>query len=107
MRSYPGGGGSGRSRPAAVAAARWSRDGRELFYLATGVRLMAVPVRTGAAFEKGTPRELFQVGIRRTNIPQFDPFPDGQTFVVNAVVTEKASTPLTLVENWTALVKTK
>ena len=69
---------------------------------------MAVPVRTGAAFEKGdAARAVPRVGLRRTNIPQYDPFPDGQSFVANAVVTEKASTPLTLVQNWTTIVRTK
>jgi Tol biopolymer transport system component len=107
VRSYGGPGGKWQVSTGGGIQPRWSRDGRELFYLATGFRLTAVPVRTGAAFEKGTPRELFQVSTRRTNIPQFDPFPDGQRFVMNTVVTEKASTPLTLVQNWSSLVKTK
>jgi Tol biopolymer transport system component len=107
VRSYPGPGGKWQVSTGGGNQPRWSRDGRELFYLATGFRLTAVPVRTGAAFEKGTPDELFQVASRRTNIPQYDPFPDGQRFIVNTVVTEKASTPLTLVQNWTATVKMK
>jgi eukaryotic-like serine/threonine-protein kinase len=107
VRSYPGPGGKWQVSTGGGNQPRWSRDGRELFYLATGFRLTAVPVRTGAAFEKGTPHELFQVASRRTNIPQYDVFPDGQRFIVNTVVTEKASTPLTLVQNWSSLVKSK
>jgi serine/threonine protein kinase len=82
------------------------RDGRELFYLKGG-KLTSVPIRTGTTFEKGTPVELFQVSSRRTNIPQYDVFPDGRSFIVNTVVTEKAATPLTLVQNWTSQVKSK
>ncbi len=107
VRSYPGPGGKWQISTGGGIQPRWSRDGRELFYLATGFRLTSVPVRTGGAFEKGTPRELFQIASRRTNIPQYDVFPDARRFVVNTVVTEKASTPLTLVQNWNSMVKTK
>ncbi len=107
VRSYPATGGKWQVSTRGGTQPKWSRDGHELFYLATGFRLTAVPVRTGASFEKGTPHELFQVASRRTNIPQYDVFPDGRSFVVNTVVTEKASTPLTLVQNWTATVKAK
>ena len=104
---FPSGGGRWQVSTGGGSGPRWSRDGRELFYVGAGGTLMAVPVAAGAAFEKGAPRELFGVAVRRTNIPQYDPFPDGRTFVVNTVVTEKAATPLTLVQNWSALVKTK
>ena len=107
VRAFAGAGGKWQISTGGGGAPRWSRDGRELFYLGAGGRLMAAPVKTGAAFEKGAPRELFLVGLRRTNIPQYDPFPDGQRFIANAVVTEKTSPPLTLVQNWSSLVKTK
>jgi serine/threonine protein kinase len=107
VRSYPGPGGKWQISSGGGVQPRWSRDGRELFYLATGFRLTAVPVRTGASFEKGAPHELFQVASRRTNIPQFDPFPDGRSFIVNTVVTEKSSTPMTFVQNWAALARAK
>jgi serine/threonine protein kinase/Tol biopolymer transport system component len=107
VRAFPGPGGKWQISTEGGMQPRWRRDGRELFYLASGFRLTAVPVRTGAAFEKGTPQDLFRVASRRTNIPQYDVFPDGQRLLVNTVVTEKATTPLTLVENWTALAKGK
>ncbi|HEY3349622.1 MAG TPA: protein kinase [Thermoanaerobaculia bacterium] len=104
---FPSGGGRWQVSTGGGGGPRWSRDGRELFYISAGGSLMAAPVTAGAAFEKGAPRELFRVAVRRTNIPQYDVFPDGQRFIVNTVVTEKASTPLTLVQNWSSLVKTK
>ncbi len=107
VRPSSGAGGKWQISAGGGSQPRWSRDGRELFYLAEGFRLTSVSVKTGAAFEKGTPHELFTLQSRRTNIPQYDPFPDGQKFIVNAVVTEKASTPLTLVQNWAVTVKTK
>ncbi|MEO8056609.1 MAG: hypothetical protein ABI768_15720, partial [Acidobacteriota bacterium] len=107
VRTYPDPGGKWQISTGGGSQPRWRRDGRELFYLAPGFRWTAVPVKTSPTFEKGTPQELFQVSSRRTNIPQYDVFADGRRFIVNTVVTEKSSTPLTLVENWTATVRAK
>ena len=38
---------------------RWRRDGKELFYLAPDGKLMAVEIRSGANFEAGAPKLLF------------------------------------------------
>jgi hypothetical protein len=107
VRPFAGAGGKWQVSAGGGSAPRWSRSSRELFYLGTGGRLMAVPVKTAGTFEKGTPHELFTLQVRRTNMPQYDPFPDGQSFVANVVVTETGSTPLTLVQDWTALVRKK
>ena len=85
----PGPAGSGRSRRAAATQPRWSRDGRELFYLATGFRLTAVPVRTGAAFEKGTPQRAVPGLEPPDEHPAVRRVPGRQRFIVNTVVTEK------------------
>src|SRR5205807_8742277 len=39
---------------------RWRGDGRELFYLSSDSKMMAVPVTTGANFDASTPVALFQ-----------------------------------------------
>ena len=41
---------------------RWRRDGKEIFYLASDSRLMAVAVSAGASFEAGIPAALFELG---------------------------------------------
>jgi hypothetical protein len=43
----------------AEGGARWSRDGRELFYVSADRRLMSVAVRTTPMLEVGTPVSLF------------------------------------------------
>jgi Tol biopolymer transport system component len=40
---------------------RWSRDGKELFYLAPDNSLMAVPVKTAPQFTAGRPEKLFRL----------------------------------------------
>jgi Tol biopolymer transport system component len=78
----------------------WRRDGGELYYLAPGSRLMAVPVEGGAAGRTavaiGTPRLLFRVDIKEHRHPQFDTI-DGRRFLVNRNVNTGTSHPLTLV----------
>ncbi len=63
---------------------------------------MATPVSTGAAFEAGSPRPLFQTrfpaalygGIHRYGVSA-----DGQRFLMNVAV-EESATPITVVLNW-------
>jgi len=79
---------------------RWSRDGKELFYLTADRRLVAVPVRTGASIELGTPRTLFTLQ-GKYGWASYDVAHDGRFL---AIVPESLSSeqPLTVVVNWTA-----
>jgi dipeptidyl aminopeptidase/acylaminoacyl peptidase len=78
--------------------ARWSRDGRELFYLGGDGRLMAAPFRAGSSVTPAAPLALFATTPRWSD---FDVDSAGR-FV--AIVTERRSSlqPLTVVLNWTA-----
>jgi eukaryotic-like serine/threonine-protein kinase len=85
---------------------RWQSDGRELFYLSSDSKMMAVPVTTGANFEARTPVALFQATPRQP-IPIFDLFVydvsrDGQRFLINTQVKQPESAPMSIVLNWTA-----
>ena len=80
----------------------WSRDGKELFYLATDQKLMTVPVSMGESFSPGTPQALFRIQTevsRRRNV--FDVSPDGTKFLFLVPVGE-TNTPITAVINWRA-----
>ncbi|MEP6918761.1 MAG: protein kinase, partial [Acidobacteriota bacterium] len=84
---------------------RWSRDGKELYYIAPDAKLMAVPIRTTAAMvEAGAPTMLFQtrrVGGGANVIGrghQYDVTRDGR-FLIN-VEAESSVPPLTLLMNW-------
>ncbi|HXG90555.1 MAG TPA: protein kinase [Vicinamibacterales bacterium] len=83
-------------------APRWRGDGKELFYLAPDGKLMAIEVITGQEFRAGTPTPLFQsppgaiVG---------DVTADGKRFLLVTPVGPSASTPFTVVLNWTAGLK--
>ena len=59
--------------------ARWSRDGRELFYVTGDRRLVTVPVRTSPMLELGSPTRLF--ALRGKGWVDFDVAQDGKPFL--------------------------
>jgi hypothetical protein len=87
---------------------RW-RDGKEIVFLAPANTLTAATVNgEGATFEVGAMRTLFVV--RPRPMVTFGDYPDdvsanGQRFLVNALVEERASAAITLVVNWAAGLK--
>jgi dipeptidyl aminopeptidase/acylaminoacyl peptidase len=84
---------------------RWRRDGKELFYLAPDRKLMAVTVKTGATFERETPRAVFQTTLNLTDLRQtYAVSADGQRYLLNTPV-ESPSPPMTIVLDWPALLK--
>ena len=87
------------------AEPRWRRDGKELFYLAPDNKLMAVEVQPGtAALQRGVPQPLFQtraVGITF----RYAVTADGKRFLAISESEQAASTPATVVLNWTAGLK--
>ena len=76
----------------------WGRDGKELFYISAGWKLMAVPVRLRSTFEMGTPHPLFAFpeGF------EYDVAPDAQQFLVTHSNSDKTPPPVNVVLNWTA-----
>jgi eukaryotic-like serine/threonine-protein kinase len=83
---------------------RWSPDGKELYYIATDRKLMAVPVTPGPQFQPGVAVPLFE-----TTVTGFFPYavsPDGRFLMSMPAVGETStSSPLTIVLNWQAGLK--
>ena len=81
----------------------WRGDGRELFYVATDDRLVAVPIRGTATFEVGVSQPLFATRIPAVLAPfrtNYAVSADGQRFLVNNVTPEAAPAPITIAVNW-------
>jgi eukaryotic-like serine/threonine-protein kinase len=84
---------------------RWRGDGREIYYLAPDLRLMAAEVDgTGSEFRWGPVKPLFQTRAVSNPTYCYDVTPDGQRFLVNSLE-EEESAPITLVVNWKAVLK--
>ena len=72
---------------------RWRGDGKELFYVAAGAQLMAVPVKAGIGpFETGAPVPLFRLDSEYPN--GYDVTADGQRFLVSSFGETRCRSPL-------------
>jgi hypothetical protein len=94
-------------------SARWRGDGKELFFVAEGGKMMAVPVNvrtaakgvTGAkpSFETGTPQPLFEAHLADLgySLVQYDVTADGKRFLLTTPSgSGLSSPPLTVIVNW-------
>jgi Tol biopolymer transport system component len=90
---------------------RWRGDGKELFYLASDGKMMAVPVTTGASFDAGAPAVLFQANARElvatSERVTYDVTKDGQRFLINTQVKNAETLPMSVILNWDAELKKK
>ncbi len=87
---------------------RWRRDGRELFFLGSDMRMMSVDIPAGNALAAGVSRALFQTRVPLTGNPYRTNYAvsrDGQRFLVNTSTAEGLSSPLTILLNWPALLR--
>lgn len=88
---------------------RWRRDGKELFFVSLGNKLMAVPVREeNNTLDIGSPEPLFQINPPDSQYAGwiYDVTPDGKRFIVATRLPEPPSAePITLVVNWPELLK--
>jgi dipeptidyl aminopeptidase/acylaminoacyl peptidase len=107
VQPFPGPAGDSRVSIDGGAQVRWNPNSKELFYIATDDRLMAVPIRfvsNGKAVEPGTPLGLFATNVGstaiNTNRQQYAVSPDGQSFVMNSVLEEASTSPITVILNW-------
>jgi dipeptidyl aminopeptidase/acylaminoacyl peptidase len=107
VAALPYTGGKTRVSAAGGWLPRWSRDGRELFYLSGDLHLMAMPVRLAPSIVLGAPQPLFAVKRAtewvdaKPNVgwPDFEVSPDGTKFL--AIVPGPANQqPLTAVINF-------
>ena len=83
----------------------WRADGKELYYLTPGGKLMAVSFKGGAQPETSIPIELFQTRLRAD--PRYNQYTvtrDGQRFLMYQPV-EDNDQPYYVVMNWTSLLK--
>jgi serine/threonine protein kinase/Tol biopolymer transport system component len=105
---FPGPGAKAPISTGGGSQVRWSRDGKELFYIALDGRLMAVPIRAAsnrAALDAGPPVPLFATRIlgglpgQGNQRQQYMVSPDGQHFLVYSVVAEETS-PIIVILNW-------
>lgn len=86
--------------------AKWRADSKELFYLSFDGTMMSVGVGAGARPDIGTPKALFKTRLSPAgNVDQYAVTADGQRFIVMEPMADAPLESLTLVTNWTTLLK--
>jgi len=88
---------------------RWRRDGKELFFVANGRTVMSAEVAYTPSMKIGVPKSLFETAMQSVQ-PYFfgwDVVADGKRFLIPkaTVAANGAQSPITVVMNWTALLK--
>jgi len=86
-------------------APRWSRDGKELFFVDRGGTMVSAPIGAGSTFSVGPLRPLFNTaGFALDDFHQaFDVSPDGRSFIIAAPRQLTATTrppQLVRVDHW-------
>jgi hypothetical protein len=105
VQPFPASGGKWQISKDGGSFPKWRRDGKEMFYLAADRKMMAVEVQAGANFQASVPRPLFETRISGP-FAHFTVTGDGRRFLVPTPTGEaQASTPATVVLNWTAGIK--
>jgi Tol biopolymer transport system component len=85
------------------AKPKWSRDGKQIFYIDLNRKMISVPLKvSGGKLEAGTPVPLFDVNP--SGYGPYDVAADGR-FVISQLLDESTSSPITVVLNWPASLK--
>ena len=90
------------------AVPRWRGDMKELYYLGSDGKLIAVDVRAGEVLETSAPHTLFQADIPFTTVlDQYDVTSDGQKFLIIENEAGATSPPINIVVNWAEELRTR
>jgi hypothetical protein len=81
----------------------WSKDGKELFYIAADRKVMATNVNTSAMFDHGIPKPLFEATLESAF--GYDVSRDGKRFLMSQPLAPNVTPSMTLIVNWYAAVK--
>ena len=108
VRPFPDGPGVWRVSTAGGRLPTWTRNGRELFYVAPDGTLMTVSINPGPAFGAATPRALFQHEALRVNFvremtPRAYDTADGRRILLKVPISRPEPPPIVVVLNWEQL----
>ena len=105
IQTFPIGGGKWRVSTGGGVQPHWRRDGKELYYVATDRKLMAVDVKLGGSVEIGATMPLFQTEISVPSPNRYAVTADGQRFLINSPAQSGKEAPFNVILNWTSTLK--
>jgi eukaryotic-like serine/threonine-protein kinase len=83
----------------------WRGDGKELFYLTPEHKVVAVAVNANSTFHVTATQVLFQTRITGVARNHYSVSSDGQRFLINSPIADSTFSPITVVMNWSALLR--
>jgi serine/threonine protein kinase/Tol biopolymer transport system component len=106
IQPFPSGAGRWQVSTAGGATPNWRKDGKELFFMSSDGQVMAVDVnQNGASLQLGAPHALFKATTVSGSTGRYTVSADGKKFVMNTVLPQSITEPLTLITNWPADLK--
>jgi serine/threonine protein kinase/Tol biopolymer transport system component len=105
VQAFPDGGNRVAISTNGAGYPEWRRDGRELYYLAFGSKLVAAEIDTTSSRVRIGKRQTLFTAPRTADDAgrrQYQPSLDGQRFLFNAVVESRNPQAVTVVLNWQA-----
>jgi eukaryotic-like serine/threonine-protein kinase len=107
IQPFPSGGGRWQVSTAGGTRPNWRKDGKELFFFnLLDQQMMGVDVsQKDASLQLGAPHALFKAITVGGPGGPYTVSPDGKKFVMNTVLPQSISEPLTLITNWPADLK--
>jgi serine/threonine protein kinase/Tol biopolymer transport system component len=106
IQPFPSGAGRWQVSTAGGARPNWRKDGKELFFFSNDQQMMAVDVsQKGASLQLGAPHALFKATTVSGASGPYTVSADGKKFVMNTVLPQSITEPLTLITNWPADLK--
>ena len=104
VQTFPDRAGKWQISSAGGSNPRWSRDGRELFYLSPEQRIMVAEVSTQPAFEASVPKPLFLARLLFPGVnirSYYELSPDGQRFLLVSPEPGDVLAGSSVIVNWT------
>jgi len=106
IQPFPSGAGRWQVSTAGGSRANWRKDSKELFFFSIDQQMMAVDVhQNGASLQLGAPHALFKATTVTGASGPYTVSADGKKFVMNTVLPQSITEPLTLITNWLADLK--
>jgi hypothetical protein len=106
IQPFPSGAGRWQVSTAGGFKPNWRKDGKELYFFSIDQQMMAVDVsQRGASLQLGTPHALFKATTVSGGSGAYTVSADGKKFVMNTVLPQSITEPLTLITNWPADLK--
>jgi hypothetical protein len=82
---------------------KWGAKGDELYFISRSRKLMSVKLQSGASFRAAVPKELFELPLPEPVsgfANSYDVTADGRRFLVNTLIRNSPSSPISVVLNW-------